>query len=78
MHRLSPEGSPGGGKLNKLSHIDQILLKMYLKHRMRTFQGFFHINPDYAYWYRWAAMAEDLGHIQETASLMRATHKKTD
>jgi hydroxylamine dehydrogenase len=67
----------GGGDLKKLSHIDQILLKMYLKHRMRTFQGFFHINPDYAYWYGWAAMVEDLGKIQETARLMRATHAKT-
>ena len=66
----------GGGNLNKLSHIDQILLKMYLKHRMRTFQGFFHINPDYAYWYGWAAMVEDLGKIEETARLMRATHEK--
>jgi len=66
----------GGGDLSKLSHIDQILLKMYLKHRMRTFQGFFHINPDYAYWYGWAGMVEDLGHIQETARLMRATHAK--
>ncbi len=66
----------GGGHLNKLSHIDQILLKMYMKHRMRTFQGFFHNNPDYAYWYGWSAMVEDLGKIQETAALMRATHKK--
>jgi len=65
-----------GGDLNRLSHIDQILLKMYLKHRMRTFQGFFHINPDYAYWYGWAAMVEDLGKIQETARFMRATHVK--
>lgn len=66
----------GGGNLNRLSHIDQILLKMYLKHRMRTFQGFFHINPDYAYWYGWAAMVEDLGSIQEAARVMRATHAK--
>jgi hypothetical protein len=49
---------------------------MYLSHRMRTFQGFFHINPDYAYWYGWAAMVADLGKIQETAKLMRATHVK--
>jgi len=67
----------GGGDLNKLSHIDQLLLKMYLKHRMRTFQGFFHINPDYAYWYGWAALVESLGEIQETAKLMRATHGKS-
>jgi uncharacterized CHY-type Zn-finger protein len=66
----------GGGNLRGLSHIDQLLLEMYLKHRMRTFQAFFHINPDYAYWYGWAAMVKDLGEIQEAARTMRATHSK--
>lgn len=61
----------GGGNLNKLSHIDQLLLEMYLEHRMRTFQGFFHINPDYAYWYGWAALVKGLGEIQKTAKMMR-------
>lgn len=66
----------GGGDTKKLSAIDQTLLEMYLKHRMRTFQGFFHVNPDYAYWYGWSAMVKDLGEIQETAKIMRATHSK--
>ncbi|MFH1489027.1 MAG: hypothetical protein ABII06_08995 [Pseudomonadota bacterium] len=52
------------------------LLKMYLKHRMRTFQAFFHVNSDYAYWYGWAAMVEDLGKIRELAESMRAIHGK--
>lgn len=35
--------------LDKLSYIDQVLVQMYMKHRMRTYQAFFHVNPDYAY-----------------------------
>ncbi len=66
----------GGGDLAGLSYIDQLLLKMYLKHRMRTYQAFFHVNPDYAYWYGWAAMVEELGAIQAKARQMRAQGKK--
>jgi hypothetical protein len=62
--------------LDKLSYIDQVLLQMYMKHRMRAYQGFFHVNPDYAYWYGWAEMTKDLGEIKELARTMRATHKK--
>jgi len=65
----------GGGDLKKLSYIDQILFQMYMKDRMRTYQAFFHMNPDYAYWYGWAMMVEDLGEIKELAQTMRATHK---
>ena len=65
----------GGGDTNKLSYIDQVLFQMYMKHRMRTYQAFFHVNPDYAYWYGWAMMVKDLGHIKELAHAMRATHK---
>ncbi|UCF72062.1 MAG: cytochrome C [Deltaproteobacteria bacterium] len=53
------------------SHIEQVLLKMYLKHRMRTYQGGFHVNPDYAYWYGWAAMTKDLAEIREMAVDLR-------
>jgi cytochrome c553 len=65
----------GGGDANKLSYIDQVLFQMYMKHRMRTYQAFFHVNPDYAYWYGWAMMVKDLGEIKELAQTMRATHK---
>ena len=61
---------------DKLSHIDQILVRMYMKHRMRAYQAFFHVNPDYAYWYGWNMMMEDLGEVKELAKTMRATHKK--
>ncbi|MEN8140440.1 MAG: multiheme c-type cytochrome [Thermodesulfobacteriota bacterium] len=61
---------------DKLSYIDQVLCQMYMKHRMRAYQGFFHVNPDYAYWYGYAEMTKDLGEIKELAKTMRATHKK--
>ncbi|MEA3467323.1 MAG: multiheme c-type cytochrome [Thermodesulfobacteriota bacterium] len=59
---------------DKISYIDQVLLQMYMKHRMRAYQGFFHVNPDYAYWYGFAEMYKDLGEIKELAKVMRATH----
>lgn len=62
--------------LDKLSYIDQVLVQMYMKHRMRAYQGFFHVNPDYAYWYGWNEMTKDLGEIKELAKTMRATHKQ--
>jgi hypothetical protein len=57
------------------SYIDQVLFQMYMKHRMRAYQAFFHVNPDYAYWYGWAMMVKDLDHIKELAKTMRATAK---
>ncbi len=60
---------------NGLTHIEQVLFEMYMKHRMRTYQGFFHMNPDYAYWYGWAMMTKDLGEIKELAEQMRAAAK---
>lgn len=63
----------GGGDLKGLSYIEQVLCQMYMKHRMRTYQAFFHVNPDYAYWYGWAMMVKDLGEIQHLAEQLRAT-----
>jgi hypothetical protein len=54
------------------SYIDQVLFEMYMKHRMRTYQAFFHVNPDYAYWYGWAMMVKDLDKIKGLAKTMRA------
>jgi formate-dependent nitrite reductase cytochrome c552 subunit len=64
-----------GSKLDGMSHIDQVLFQMYMKNRMRTYQGQFHVNPDYAYWYGWAMMTKDLGEIEELAHILRATQK---
>ncbi len=69
-------GSEGNKDPNRLSYIDQVLCQMYMKHRMRTYQAFFHVNPDYAYWYGWEMMTKDLGEIKELAKTMRATHEK--
>lgn len=54
--------------------IEQKLHVMFLKHRMRTFQGTFHANPDYALWYGWAEMQMDLSEIRELAAEMERRH----
>ncbi len=46
------------------TQIEQRLFLMFLKHRMRTFQGTFHANPDYAFWYGWSEMTRDLTDIR--------------
>ena len=51
--------------------IEQKLFVMFLEHRMRTFQGTFHANPDYALWYGWSEMVTDLAEIKELAAQMR-------
>ena len=53
--------------------IEQKLFVMFLEHRMRTFQGTFHANPDYALWYGWSEMQRDLTEIKELAAEMRRT-----
>nr|WP_298039278.1 multiheme c-type cytochrome [uncultured Desulfuromonas sp.] len=65
-----------GSEIDGMSAIDQELFEMYMKHRMRTYQGQFHFNPDYAYWYGWAMMTKSLGKIEKLGKTMRATHKK--
>ena len=52
--------------------IEQKLFIMFLEHRMRTFQGTFHSNPDYAFWYGWSKMQRDLTEIDALAERMRA------
>ncbi len=56
--------------------IEQKLFVMFLKHRMRTFQGTFHMNPDYALWYGWSEMRQDLTEIKELAASLRKEHAK--
>ena len=51
--------------------IEQRLFEMHLKHRMRTFQGVFHANPDYALWYGWSEMKRDLTDIRAMARELR-------
>ncbi len=54
--------------------IENRLFTMHLKHRMRAFQGVFHNNPDYALWYGWNEMVQDLDEIKYMAAEMREKH----
>jgi hypothetical protein len=53
------------------SDIERELFLMFLQHRMRTFQGAFHINPDYTFWYGWSEMVRDLDSIRDKAEELR-------
>ncbi len=71
---MHTNGSQWDENLESLSYVDQVLLQMFFKHRMRAYQAFFHVNPDYAYWYGWNMMTQDLGEIVELNKSMRAQH----
>lgn len=43
---------------------------------MRSYQGAFHMNPDYQHWYGWAEMKRDLAEIRAEAKALRAEHGK--
>lgn len=51
--------------------IENRLFNMHLEHRMRAFQGTFHANPDYALWYGWSEMQQDLTEIRAMAEELR-------
>ncbi len=55
--------------------IENRLFVMYLKHRMRAFQGTFHANPDYALWYGWSEMKRDITEIRAMAKELRKDHQ---
>jgi hypothetical protein len=55
--------------------IEQKLFVMFLEHRMRAFQGTFHMNPDYALWYGWSEMQRSLTEIKEMAAETREKAK---
>jgi hydroxylamine dehydrogenase len=57
--------------------IEQKLYTMFLEHRMRSFQGAFHMNPDYQHWYGWAEMKRDLYEIRHDAEELRASRGKS-
>jgi len=73
---MHTNGAPWNEKPDKLSSIDQELVRMFMKHRMRSYQAFFHVNPDYAYWYGWNEMTADLGRIKDLARTLRAVKKE--
>ena len=53
------------------TEIEQTLFVMFFKYRMRTFQGAFHSNPDYTFWYGWSEMQRSLTEIKTMAAEMR-------
>ena len=56
--------------------IEQKLFVMFLEHRMRAFQGAYHMNPDYALWYGWSEMQRDLTEIKAEAQDLRPSAPK--
>jgi hydroxylamine dehydrogenase len=56
--------------------IEEILYEMFMDHRMKTFQGAFHLNFDYSTWYGYAKMKKDLTEIKELAQTMRTEKAK--
>ncbi len=56
--------------------IEQKLFVMFLEYRNRTFQGTFHVNPDYAFWYGWSEMQRSLTEIKTSAQELRRTARK--
>jgi len=56
------------------TEIEQKLFVMFLEFRMRAFQGTFHANPDYAFWYGWSEMRRTLTEILTSAKEMREKH----
>ncbi|MDH7500491.1 MAG: multiheme c-type cytochrome [candidate division NC10 bacterium] len=59
-----------------ITPIEQKLYVMFLEHRMRTFQGAFHNNPDYVTWYGLAELKKDLVEMTRDAHEMRRQREK--
>jgi len=55
--------------------IELKLFVMFFEHRMRAFQGSFHANPDYAFWYGWSELKRDLTEIKYMSNDLRKNHK---
>jgi hypothetical protein len=68
------EGKPAYPDLltfyDAITPVEQTLYVMFLEHRMRAFQGAFHMNPDYVTWYGLAEMRKDLVEIKHEAERM--------
>jgi hypothetical protein len=60
------------------TEVEQHLYKMFMEYRMRAFQGAFHANPDYAFWYGNAELVSALAEIKEKAQEMREAKKMAD
>lgn len=58
------------------STLEQQLWTMFMESRMRTFEGGFHMNPDYMHWYGWAEMKKAQADISDEAARLRAEAAK--
>jgi hypothetical protein len=57
--------------------VEQKLFVMFMEHRMRAFQGTFHANPDYAFWYGWSELKRDLTEIKYMGEDMRRSQRRS-
>jgi len=57
------------------TEVETDLFVMFLEYRNRTFQGMFHMNPDYSFWYGFAKMQMTLTKIRAKAEEMRQKKK---
>jgi len=57
--------------------IEQKLFQMSHEYRNRTFQGAFHGNPDYTFWYGWSGMQRSLTEVREKAAEMARAHGRS-
>jgi hydroxylamine dehydrogenase len=57
--------------------IEQRLFVMFLENRNRTFQGMFHNNPDYTWWYGYSELQSALTDIKHMAADLREKSGKT-
>jgi hydroxylamine dehydrogenase len=57
--------------------IEQNLFVMFLEHRNRTFQGMFHNNPDYTWWYGYSELQRHLTDIKSQAEELRSKAGKS-
>ena len=57
------------------TEIETELFVMFLEYRNRTFQGMFHMNPDYSFWYGFSKMQMTLTKIRSLAEEMRRLKK---
>jgi hypothetical protein len=56
--------------------IEQKLYFMFMRHRMSAFQGAFHANPDYAFWYGLGALKQDLAEVKAMDRQLRGKKKR--
>ena len=56
----------------------EALRDAHLAHRMRSFQGAFRANPEYALWYGWSEWKRDLAEVKHMASDLRANMDLAD